>query len=125
MKKLLLIIATFALSVAAFGASIDGKWTMEQKAKEQTVVVTFNLKADGSSLNGTMMRPTKKMRSVAIQNGKIDGDKFSFETVASNKKKGDVRTKWEGTISGDQITGRRRADTGKGKGAAITMKRAS
>ena len=125
MKKLLLIIATFALSVAAFGASIDGKWTMEQKAKEQTVVVTFNFKADGSSLNGTMMRPTKKMRSVAIQNGKIDGDKFSFETVASNKKKGDVRTKWEGTISGDQITGRRRADTGKGKGAAITMKRAS
>ena len=125
MKKLLLIIATFALSVAAFGASIDGKWTMEQKSKNDTVTVSFTFKANGDVVNGTMSRPGKRMRSVGIQNGKIDGNRISFETVMTNKKKGDVRTKWDGTISGDQITGRRRADTGKGKGGAFTMKRAS
>ena len=125
MKKLLLIIAALTLSVAAFGASIDGKWTMEQKAKDQTVTVTFNLKADGSSLNGSMTRPGKKARSVSLQNGKIDGEKFSFVTVSNNKKKGEVRTKWEGTIGENQLTGRRMPEGGKGKGAAFNMKRAS
>ena len=125
MKKLLLIIATFALSVAAFGASIDGKWTMEQKAKDQTVVLTFNLKADGGTITGDMMRPGKKARTMSIQNGKIDGEKFSFETVANNKKKGEIRTKWEGTVGDNQLTGRRMAQGGKGKGQAFIMKRTS
>jgi hypothetical protein len=126
MKKLFLIIATFALSVAAFGASIDGKWTMEQKAKDQTVVLTFNLKSDGGTVTGDMTRSAKKPRSASIQNGKIDGDKFSFVTVSNNKKKGEVRTKWEGTVGDNQLTGHRMAEGGKGKkGMAFTMKRAS
>src|SRR5258708_3759857 len=125
MKKLLLIIATFALSVAAFGASIDGKWTMEQRAKEKSVTVTFQFKGDGTALSGTMIRPGKKAKTISIQNGKIEGDKFSFETVATNKKKGAVRTKWSGTVGETELIGRRRADVGKGKGAAFTMKRSS
>ena len=125
MKKLLLIIATFALSVAAFGASIDGKWTMEQRAKESTVTVTFQFKADGSALNGTMVRPGKRSKTISIQNGKIEGDKFSFETVATSKKKGDIRTKWNGSVGETELVGRRHADAGKGKGAAFTMKKAS
>ena len=126
MKKLLLIIATFALSVAAFGASIDGKWTMEQRAKESTVTITFQFKTDGTSLSGTMMRSGKKSRPASIQNGKIDGDKFSFVTVSNNKKKGEVRVKYEGTVGDTELTGRRVAEGGKGKkGAAFTMKRAS
>ncbi len=126
MKKLLLIIATFALSAAAFGASIDGKWTMEQKAKDQTVVVTFNLKSNGGVITGDMTRAGKRPKPAAIQNGKIDGDKFSFVTVSNNKKKGEVRTKWEGTVGDNQLTGNRMLEGGKGKkGAAFTMKRAS
>jgi hypothetical protein len=126
MKKLLLIIATFALSVAAFGASIDGKWTMEQKAKDQTVIVTFNLKSAGGVITGDMTRASKRPRPAVIQNGKIDGDKFSFVTVSNNKKKGEVRTKWEGTVGDNQLTGHRMPEGGTGKkGAAFTMKRAS
>jgi len=125
MKKLLTIIATFAISVAAFGASIDGTWTMQQRAKEKDITVTFQFKAAGTTLNGTMMKPGKKARSVSIQNGKVEGDKFSFETVATSKKKGDVRTKWSGSVGETELNGRRRADTGKGKGAAFTMKKAS
>lgn len=126
MKKLLLIIATFALSVAAFGASIDGKWTMEQKAKDQTVVLTFNLKSDGGALSGDMTRSGKRPRPAAIQNGKIEGDKFSFVTVTNNKKKGEIRVRWEGTVGDGQLTGRRMPEGGKGKkGAAFTMRRAS
>jgi hypothetical protein len=125
MKKLSLIIATFALSVAAFGASVDGKWTMEQKAKDATVTVTFELKSDGGKVMGTMSRSVGKAKTMTIQNGKIEGDKLSFDTIAHNKKKGDVRTHWEGTVSDSQITGHRKADQGKGKGAAFTMKRSS
>ena len=127
MKKILLIIAASALSVAAFGASIDGKWTMEQKAKDQTVVVTFNLKSNDGVITGDMTRAAaKRPKAAVIQNGKIDGDKFSFVTVSNNKKKGEIRTKWEGTIGDNQLTGRRMPEGAAGKkGAAFTMKRGS
>ena len=125
MKKLSFIIAAFAMSVAAFGASVDGKWTMEQKAKDQTVTVTFDLKTDGAKVMGTMYRAARKAKSAPIQNGKIEGDKISFDTIARNKKKGEVKTHWEGTVTDSQIAGRRKADQGKGKGAAFVMKRAS
>ncbi len=125
MKKLSFIIAVFAMSVAAFGASVDGKWNMEQKAKDQTVTVTFDLKTDGGKVMGTMYKPGRKMKATPLQNGKIEGDKISFDTVARNKKKGDIKTHWEGTVTDSQISGRHKADQGKGKGAAFVMKRAS
>ena len=61
MKKLSLIIATFALSVAAFGASADGKWTMEHKAKDQTVAAAaihryLELKHPEKDAFGLMLR---------------------------------------------------------------------
>ena len=49
---------------------------------------------------------------MAIQEGKIDGDGFTFSTV-QHTKKGDVKVTWQGTLEGEQISGRRTRDRTK------------
>ena len=77
MKKLLLIIAAFALSAAAFGASIDGKWTMEQKAKDQTVIITFNLKSSDGAITGDMTRAGKRRNGRQDRHAQDRQEQFS------------------------------------------------
>jgi len=49
---------------------------------------------------------------MAIQEGKIDGDGFTFSTV-QHTKKGDVKFTWQGTLEGEQISGRCTRDRAK------------
>jgi hypothetical protein len=106
MKKFLLTtLVLCAASLTAFAASIDGKWTSEMKMGERTIQNTFNLKADGSTLTGTMeMSMGGQSRSVDIKNGKVDGDKFSFTTVQRGKQ-GERTVVYEGSVEGDQLKG--------------------
>jgi hypothetical protein len=58
---------------------------------------------------------------MAIQNGKIEGDRISFTTVQKGKN-GDQIFVWEGTLQGDQISGERRRDGAK-RGLPFVAKR--
>ena len=60
--------------------------------------------------------------SVAIQDGKIEGNQFSFTTVQTSKKKGDQKVEWKGTVEGDQLKGTRSSGK-RGRGAPFTAKR--
>src|SRR5579883_1545479 len=61
---------------SAFAADVDGKWTASMPARQgNTMEVTFNFKADGNKLTGTMSNPRGETE---IKDGKIDGDKISF-----------------------------------------------
>lgn len=118
------------LAVSAWGASaVDGKWKVEPKAgakdKEgkQAAVLTLDLKSEGDKLTGSLTRTAKRDRSTGIENGKVEGNKFSFTTSQQNRKKGTaVKTVWEGTVEDGQITGTMTPE-GRKRGASFTAKK--
>lgn len=108
MTKKLLSVTTLllALTIAASAADITGKWIAEQPGRNggpprQT---TFNLKADGAKLTGTMSAPGRGGAAMdsEISNGKVDGNNVTFE-VKRTTPNGDMVSKYEGTLSGDEL----------------------
>lgn len=127
MKKLTLMIAGLLITaVVSLAAGIDGKWSMEgvaNKNGKKSPTLTLNLKADGAKLTGQVEGMGRKGAGVSIQDGKVDGNKFSFTTTVTTKK-GDQKVVWEGTVDGDALKGTRMRDGGK-RGQPFTAKRAS
>jgi len=64
-------------------ADLTGKWKGSIKTPDgNELPVTYNFKADGNKLTGTVDSP---QGTVSVDDGKIDGDKFSFKvTVDGN-----------------------------------------
>jgi hypothetical protein len=67
----------------AIVADLTGKWTGTIKTPDgNEIAVTYNFKVDGNTLTGTADSPNG---TVTVDNGKIDGDNFSFKvTVDGN-----------------------------------------
>jgi hypothetical protein len=113
-----LVVSVLLLTTLVFAAGIDGKWTMERKMKtrdgeERTVKVTFNLKSDGGKITGTVVTMFGEMeRSADIKEGKIDGAKFMFVTVAETPM-GEMKTTYEGTVEGDTLKGESKREGGQ------------
>lgn len=120
-----------ALALVAWTAPIDGKWVakMERRggkkqgaAATTTVELTLNLKSDGGKLTGTVSGGAgRRAPAQTVENGKIEGDRFSFTTVQRNKK-GDRKFVWEGAVQGDELKGTRAAEGGR-RGTDFTAKR--
>jgi hypothetical protein len=115
MTKKLLFVSTFllALSFAAFAADVTGKWVADVQGRNgNTTHMTFTLKADGANLTGNVLGGGGRRGGGGgggaapaandISNGKIDGDKVSFEVKRSFNGNESV-TKYEGTVSGDSL----------------------
>ena len=130
MRRALLtgILLCFAV-VSAAAASLDGKWVakLERKSSKgqmETVEVTMDFKVQGNQLTGTVTLTTgRRPVTMTIENGKVEGDRFSFTTVQHGRK-GDQKWLWEGTVSGDELRGTRTAE-GRRRGVPFTAKRAS
>jgi hypothetical protein len=109
----------FAFAAAA--ADVTGKWTAETPGRDgQTMTNTFNLKADGSTLTGTVssMRGDQE-----ISNGKVDGDNISFNVVMKMQGN-EMKMVYKGKIEGDQIKFSRERDGGGGRKQEFVAKRA-
>ena len=84
MTKKLLFVMTILLvaSFALMAADVSGKWTFEQPGRGGNPgrPVTITLKADGSTLTGTMPAGGRGGGGdpIAISDGKIDGNNISF-----------------------------------------------
>lgn len=111
MTKKLLFVTTILLAVAfvAAAADVTGKWTFEMAGRGgQAQTVTLNLKQSGSTLTGTQTGGMGgrggdgAAQDVQISNGKVDGDKISFEVT--REFQGQSRTtKYEGTAAGSEL----------------------
>jgi hypothetical protein len=111
MKIFTTIVLCFCLLAGiSLAAPIDGKWgserKMERNGQSMTIVQTFDLKAEGTALAGsvTVAFGDREPRKSEIKEGKVDGDKFSFATVMSGPN-GEVKTVYEGTVEGDTLKG--------------------
>ena len=108
MTKKLLFVTTLLLvmAIGAFAADLTGKWTYSMAGRDGTPRdVTITLKQEGAKLTGSvpgMGRGGAQAPALEVMNGKVDGDKFSFETKMEFN--GNTRiTKYEGTATGSEL----------------------
>jgi hypothetical protein len=82
----------------AFAADIDGKWAGEVPGMGggEPMKISYTFKADGNTLTGA----TKGMdgADMAIKDGKIDGNKFSYSIDF-----GGMAMKFNGEVKGDTV----------------------
>jgi len=120
MTKKLLFVTTLLLvvAIAAFAADVSGKWTYEMAGRQGGPArqVTITLKQDGNKLTGEvpgMGRGGQQMPATQITNGKVDGDNVYFEVVREFQGN-TMTTKYEGTVSGDEMKLKITRDTPNG-----------
>ena len=117
-RFLFLVTATLAITSVMRAADITGKWTAQVAGRNgANQEMTFQLKADGNTLTGTVTGGGGGGRRGGggggggraaaagprqITDGKIDGDKFSF-TVKTEANGQTRTTTYTGTIDGDTL----------------------
>ena len=132
MTKKLLFVTTIllVLCLGAFAADVSGKWTYEQAGRGGAPrPVTITLKQDGSKLTGSVPGMGRGGDNPPppseIMNGKVDGDKVSFE-VKREFNGNTMITKYEGTVSGDEMKLKMTRDTQNGPQTnEVTAKRSA
>lgn len=98
MRTIMLTILSMLVAGMAFAADIDGKWEGEvQGMGGNPMKISYTFKADGNTLTGM----TKGMdgSDLAIQDGKIDGNSFSYSLDFGMGQP----MKFNGTVKGDTI----------------------
>lgn len=108
-KKLLFVTAILlVVAIGAFAADVSGKWSFEQQGRGGGPArqVTITLKQDGDKLTGEVPGMGRggdaPPAPTQITNGKVDGDKVSFDVVREfqgNK----MTTKYEGVVTGGEM----------------------
>jgi len=79
---------------------VTGKWTATMQGRNgQTREVTYNFKADGDKLTGTVSAPNGDR---TIENGKISGDDISF-TMTANMGGESRKLLYTGKLSGAEL----------------------
>ena len=118
-KKLLFLITILLVAaVTLMAADVSGKWTYEQPSRGggQGRPVTITLKQDGDKLTGSVpgfARGGAEAPPTEISDGKVDGSNVSF-TVKREMNGNTFVTKYEGTVSGDEMKLKVTRDTPNG-----------
>ena len=103
-------LALLACAFLAMAADVSGKWTMEQGGRPDGSprVSTFEFNVDGNTLTGTLTAPGRGGAGptvTQISNGKVDGDKISFD-VTRQMQGYSFTTKYVFTVNGDEMAGK-------------------
>ena len=96
----LAVIGMLLVAVPVQAADVDGKWTGSLDTPNGAVNIGFNFKADGAALTGTNTGPDGN--EIPIKNGKIDGNKISFD-VDLDFGGMKFTLSYKGEVSSDQI----------------------
>jgi len=95
-RSLTALIALLVFAAVCLAANVDGNWEGTVKTPNGDMALTFVFKADGAKLTGTVQSP---MGELPIADGKIDGDKITFNVDA-----GGNTIAHEGKLNGDTMT---------------------
>ena len=114
MKKILqfgLLFAAAALSV--FAADPTGKWAASMPGRNgETMSTTFNLKADGDKLTGSVVGARGE---TDISDGKVNGDTVTFSVVREFNANS-IKMNYTGVMEGDTIHFTMTREGGNGRG---------
>ncbi len=100
MKFFAPVAALLLLAFSAFAADVDGKWTGSVSTPNGDFPVSFNFKADGAMLNGSMAGPDGG--DIAIKDGMIDGANISF-WLSLDLGGNDLKLTYKGVVAADEI----------------------
>jgi hypothetical protein len=106
MRIKILVMTLLAMSLllaTAYSADIAGTWKGSQEMMGQTREVSFTFvtdKSDPSKFTGTS--PGRQGGENQITNGKIDGDKISFDIKITGKM--ELTLKYSGTVKDKEMT---------------------
>ena len=115
--------SALAAAMLACGAKggVNGKWVAQLPAREgQTRETTFNLKAEGNKLTGTV---SGRQGDNPISDGEINGDEISF-MVTADFRGNEVKMHYKGKVSGDEIKFTRTREGGDQPPQEFVAKRA-
>ena len=95
MRIVTAVLLLLLLAIPVIAAEIDGKWTATVDGMDgNKMVLTYNFKADGTKLSGSVTSPMGEMQI----KGKIEGNAVEF---TAGDEQFSVSSK--GTLSGDEI----------------------
>ena len=124
MKRLLLCafaMAAMTLTVsAAHAVDVTGNWSAEMTTPDgNSFQLAFTFKQDGDKLTGSVQGPQGD--AIDISNGKVDGNKISFDVSFNG-----MTIHHDGTVNdaGDEIDMTTKSDSGGFPGGKMTLKRA-
>ncbi|MBZ5595679.1 MAG: hypothetical protein LAP39_25855 [Acidobacteriia bacterium] len=98
--KTILIMALAVLAAPVFAADANGTWKGTLETEEGKHELTFNLKADGDKLTGTVGGLRDK--DVSVDEGKVQGSTITF-SVMSEWEGNPIKLVYKGEVSGDEI----------------------
>ena len=108
-KQITLVALTVLTSLSLHAADISGSWTWTTPGRnggaDRTSTLTFT--EDHGKLSGKVSAPGRDGAAVdtPISNGKVDGDKISFDVVREfNGNK--FTSSYTGEVGADKITGK-------------------
>jgi hypothetical protein len=120
MKKFLCVCAALAMTLSAasaMAADVTGTWTGEVKAPDgSSFQLTFTFKQDGTTLTGTVLAPQGD--PIPFTNGKMDGDKFSFDDSFNG-----ITIHHNCTVDGNTIKMSTKSDSADFPGVDLTLTR--
>ena len=105
-----LFLSLSLLTGVSFAHVLDGEWISEREVKQgaQTLKMsqTFVLKAVGKKLTGSVIVTIngETRPPIEIRDGKVEGKKFSFHTVAVSQM-GNLKSAYQGVVEGGMIKG--------------------
>ena len=125
MKKLLalcvgVVVLCATATAFAFAPDMTGTWTGELKGPDGGggFQLSFVLKQEGDKLTGSVEGPQGE--PIAISNGKVDGDKFSFDVSFNG-----MTISHSGTFSGDEAKMTTKSSSGEFPESEMTLKRSA
>jgi len=120
-RRLGTIILFLLLATAAWAADVTGTWKGEVSSPDgNSFSLTYTFKQDAAKLTGAVLGPQGD--PLPIDNGKVDGDKVSF-SVKVDMNGSTTTFSSEGTINGDEIVLKTKADSGDMDFPPMTIKR--
>ena len=120
-RRLGTIILFLLLATAAWAADVTGTWKGEVSSPDgNSFSLTYTFKQDAAKLTGTVLSPHGDV--LPLDNGKVDGDKISF-SVKVDMNGSTTTFSSEGTINGDEIVLKTKADSGDMDFPPMTIKR--
>jgi len=119
LKMIVFLLAAFCLfAIPSFAADVTGTWEGEMKMEGGPggggpggggpgggmgpMKFNYTLKQDGAKLSGSVKGPFGPANE--FTDGKIEGNKLSFSYKTQGMQGNEMTIKWEGTLSGDEIT---------------------